>query len=131
MENRRQVGSVYERQAEEYLRSQGYRILCRNYRCRTGEIDLVARERGYLVFVEVKYRADAKKGMPQEAVDIHKQQRICRVSDHYRMIHRYGDDIPCRFDVVAILGDDVVLIRDAFPYQQGRAGRSHRRITWP
>lgn len=129
MENRRQVGSTYEHQAEAYLQSQGYHILCRNYRCRTGEIDLVARERGYLVFLEVKYRANAKKGMPQEAVDIRKQQRICRVADHYRMIHGYGDDISCRFDVVAILGDDVVLIRDAFPYRQGRTGDTRRRIT--
>lgn len=116
MENRRQLGSVYEHQAEEYLKGQGYRILCRNYRCRQGEIDLVAREGGYLVFLEVKYRANGKKGMPQEAVDIRKQRKICRVADHYRMVHRYGDAVPCRFDVVAILGDDLLLIRDAFSY---------------
>lgn len=120
MENRRRIGSEYERRAEEYLRTRGYRILCRNYRCRLGEIDLIAEEGGYLVFVEVKYRSDQRKGMPQEAVDFSKQQRICRVADYYRMLHGCGEDVACRFDVVAILGEEVTLFPNAFPYVECR-----------
>lgn len=116
MENRRQLGNEYERRAEEYLRQKGYRIRCRNYRCRLGEIDLIGEEDGYLVFVEVKYRSDERKGAPQEAVDIRKQRKICRVADYYRMTHGCGDGVACRFDVVAILGEDVKLLRNAFSY---------------
>lgn len=118
MENRRRLGSEYEKRAEEYLRQQGYRIRCRNYRCRMGEIDLVAEEDGCLVFVEVKYRSDGRKGAPQEAVDARKQRKICRVADYYRMTHGCGDGTVCRFDVVAILGENVTLLRNAFYYME-------------
>ena len=56
--NLRQKGNTYEEQAEAYLKSTGYRILCRNFRSRTGEIDIIGRDGNYLVFVEVKYRSD-------------------------------------------------------------------------
>lgn len=116
MSNKRAVGADYERQAAEYLQSLGYRIIAKNFRCRLGEIDLIAREGDYLVFVEVKYRADGKMGQPQEAVGFRKQQKICRVADYYRM--RYGvlDTQPCRFDVAACMGGTWEVIRDAFSY---------------
>ena len=58
--NRRETGSRYEKQAAVYLEQKGYEILEMNFRCRRGEIDLVARDGEYLVFVEVKYRADLR-----------------------------------------------------------------------
>ena len=73
-ENRRQTGTFYERKAGEYLEKQGYKILEYNYRCRAGEIDIVARDGEYLVFCEVKYRKDNKKGTPLEAVTLQKQR---------------------------------------------------------
>ena len=58
------LGNGYEQKAAEFLRREGYEILERNFRCRQGEIDLIAREGVYLVFVEVKYRRDGGSGAP-------------------------------------------------------------------
>lgn len=111
--NKRAVGALYEAKAASYLERQGYRILVRNYRCRFGEIDLVALHQGYLVFVEVKYRQNMQSGDGAEAVDWRKQQRIIRAARWYLM-EKHMDDYPCRFDVVAILGEEIRLIQDAF-----------------
>ncbi len=114
--NKRRVGEIYERRAEAFLEVRGLRILCRNFRNRYGEIDIVARDGETTVFVEVKYRRDAGKGTPQEAVDYRKQRKICRVSDYYRMMHKMGDFSPVRFDVVAICGEEISWFRNAFDY---------------
>ena len=71
--NQRSVGARYEQVAGKYLEQQAYQILQYNYRCRQGEIDIIARDGEYLVFCEVKYRTDRRKGMPSEAVHIRKQ----------------------------------------------------------
>ena len=98
------------------MKGQGYDILELNYRSRYGEIDLIAREGAYLVFVEVKYRRDNSFGAPEEAVDKKKQRVISRVADYYCMAKGYAPLTPCRFDVVTFLGDSVHLIRNAFLY---------------
>lgn len=61
--NRRQTGAAYERCAGEYLRTQGYELIAYNFRCRQGEIDIIARDGRYLVFVEVKYRKNGQSGV--------------------------------------------------------------------
>jgi putative endonuclease len=108
------TGTCYEAQAAAYLESCGYHVMQRNYRCRAGEIDLIARQAGYLVFVEVKYRSDASCGFGMEAVDYHKQRRIIRAARWYLAAHGYADTQPCRFDVVSFLGKEITLITDAF-----------------
>lgn len=113
-ENKRQTGSRYECMAAAFLEQQGYEIIRQNYQNRHGEIDIIARDGGWLVFVEVKYRSDSRKGYPEEAVGFHKQQRIRKTARHYLYCHRYGEDTPCRFDVVSILGEEIRVIRDAF-----------------
>lgn len=117
MENRRRLGSVYEERAAAYLQKQGYQILERNFRCRLGEIDLIAEDCGTLVFLEVKYRKSGRYGSPAEAVTPAKQRTICRVADFYRMSRRVPESKGCRFDVVAILGEQVQIYKDAFPYR--------------
>ena len=112
--NKRQVGTQYESMAVQYLTEAGYHILERNFRCRTGEIDIIAKDGAYLVFVEVKYRASAACGSALEAVDYRKQQSILRVAQYYMVSHGYGTQINCRFDVVAIQGTDIMLIQNAF-----------------
>lgn len=112
--NKRAVGASYEQKAADYLRQQGYEILERNYRCRAGEIDLIAREDPYLVFVEVKYRAGAAAGYGSEAVDFRKQQRIIRAASWYLMEKHIRADMPCRFDVVSFFGEKITILRDAF-----------------
>ena len=113
MKNKRALGSRYEAEAAAFLEHLGYRILEQNYRDRRGEIDLVAKEGRYLVFVEVKYRVDGRNGFPAEAVTLQKQQHIRRTARYYLYSHRCGE-IPCRFDVVSILGKEICWIRDAF-----------------
>lgn len=110
----RRKGTQYETKAAEYLKAQGFEILQKNFSSRFGEIDLVAREGRYLVFVEVKYRATARGGHPLEAVDAGKQRRIRKTADFYCLRYGYGEDTPCRFDVVGIIGEEMIHVRNAF-----------------
>ena len=75
--NTRAKGAEYEARAAEFLESRGYEILERNFRCAYGEIDLIARQGSGLIFVEVKYRKNRRAGLPEEAVSLLKQQKIC------------------------------------------------------
>lgn len=116
--NKRKLGSEKERLAGAYLETQGYQILEYNFRCREGEIDIVARDGRTLVFVEVKYRTDGRSGSPMEAVDARKQRKISRTAIFYLLRHGYGEAYPCRFDVVAVEGSEFLLIKNAFYYQR-------------
>ena len=113
--NNRETGSHYERLAGADLEQEGYEILEYNYRCKTGEIDIIAREAGYLVFCEVKYRASDKKGHPAEAVNPAKQRTISKSALCYMTVNGI-DEVPCRFDVVSIENHEVTLYRNAFDY---------------
>lgn len=115
MQNNRSVGSAYEKVAGEYLQSFGYEILEYNFRCRQGEVDIVARQGEYLVFVEVKYRKNMAKGQPFEAITTAKQKRICRCAQQYLYQHRLTE-VPVRFDVVSILKDEITVIPNAFDF---------------
>ena len=112
--NKRSVGAYYEQIAAQYLQQKGYEILEQNYRCALGEIDLIARHEGYLVFVEVKYRSSTNKGYPQDAVNGAKQKRIYQTAAKYIAVHKLSYSIPYRFDVVSILGKEITLIPNAF-----------------
>ena len=114
--NQRKTGSVYEQKAALELQRQGYKILEMNYHCKVGEIDIIAKDKEYLVFVEVKYRKNAKAGMPQEAVHFQKQKKISKTAAYYLMTHGYRDNVSVRFDVVSILGDKIEVLKNAFPY---------------
>ena len=114
--NKREKGAQKEEQVCAYLLSKGVKITERNFRCRQGEIDIIGYDGDYLVFFEVKYRSSRNMGSAAEAVGPAKQRKICRVADYYRMIHRYGDDMPVRFDVVAIDGETLQWIKNAFYY---------------
>lgn len=115
MQNNRQVGDAQETRAAFELQKLGYRILERNFRCKIGEIDIIALHKGYLVFVEVKYRKNARTGYAAEAVTWKKQQNISRVADYYIRMH--CRKIPsCRFDVAAIDGETFTVYENAFEY---------------
>lgn len=111
--NKRKTGAHYERFAGRYLESLGIEILEYNYRCRMGEIDIVAKDGAYVVFCEVKYRSDGRAGSPLEAVDARKQKVIFRCAMDYLARRRLGD-VPCRFDVIGIEGERLTHIKDAF-----------------
>ena len=105
-ENKRETGSIKENLAAQYLTRQGVKILEHNFRCRQGEIDLIAEKDGYLVFVEVKYRRTGQKGDPAEAVDYRKQKKISKVAEYYCWKKRKLNQ-PCRFDVICLLGQEI------------------------
>lgn len=119
--NKRKTGAAYERKAGSYLQKCGYEILEYNYRCRLGEIDIIAKDGSYLVFCEVKYRSNRRMGTPAEAVTLKKQQTISKCAMYYVTTHGLSY-LPCRFDVVSISDcpekgtDTIDLIKNAFDY---------------
>lgn len=113
---RRQLGNIYERVAGNYLNNKGYRILVYNFQCRSGEIDIIAEKDGVIVFCEVKYRCRNAAGHPLEAVTAAKQKRICRSAAYYLLCHGYGTGQACRFDVIGILGENIIHLENAFMY---------------
>lgn len=117
MKNRRAQGTAYEEKAAGWLETAGLKILEKNYRCRRGEIDLIATDGKYLVFIEVKYRSSVGSGHPAEAVHAGKQRRIAEAALCYCYEHKIPENRPCRFDVVSILGDEIMHIKNAFEYR--------------
>lgn len=110
----RKKGAVYEQKAAGFLEDKGYRVLQRNFYSKYGEIDLIARDGEYLVFLEVKYRASGQSGHPLEAVGAKKQQRIKKAARYYLWQKGLPEDTACRFDVIGILGNEFVHVADAF-----------------
>lgn len=118
----REFGASGENIASNFLQKQGYCILAKNYRCRLGEVDLVARDGKTLAFVEIKFRHGTTYGLPQEAVTYRKQRKIVKVALHYLKKNHSTllrmNCPPVRFDVVAILPEGIELIKNAFPAPQ-------------
>jgi len=108
-----EVGTEAEALAVSLLVGKGYRIVERNFRCPSGELDVIARDGEVLVFVEVRSRSNAEHGDAAETVDRRKQRQVARVAMHYIGLRdpRFQSS---RFDVVAITGDQAVLIQDAW-----------------
>lgn len=115
MQNKRAIGSNYEKIAGQYLEQQGYQIVEYNFHSRFGEIDIIAKHQGYLVFVEVKYRENDKSGHPLEAVSVSKQRTISKCAFYYLQKHKVQEEA-VRFDVVGILGNKIQVIQNAFDF---------------
>ncbi len=116
-ENKSTLGRKMEEKAAYYLADKGFQILEHNFKCNLGEIDLIAEERGCLVFVEVKYRSSSGQGDPSESVDINKQKRISKASDYYRLINQIPENMPVRYDAIAMTDTEIRHIVNAFEYQ--------------
>ncbi|MFW6081331.1 MAG: YraN family protein [Desulfosalsimonas sp.] len=120
--NSRQYGRMGESLAVGHLKKNGYRILARNYRNRFGEIDVIARHKGVIVFVEVKARSSAQYGPPKAAVDRNKQKKISMTALGYLKENRSMDE-RARFDVVCVDTASAVprveIIANAFPLAYG------------
>ncbi len=116
MKNNRKTGAEYEQKAAQYLETLGYQVIERNFCCRSGEIDLIAKDGEYLVFIEVKYRTDARMGEPLAAVDFRKQQKISRAASYYCLSHGIPQQQPCRFDAAAFIQGTWTVIQNAFDY---------------
>lgn len=99
-----------------FLEQNGLFIVERNFRCRAGEIDLIAKDGKYLVFVEVKYRRTGASGGAAAAVDRKKQRIISRTAQFYLLRYGYGEETECRFDVIAFDRKEICWIKNAFDY---------------
>jgi len=97
----RSSGDRYEELAAELLTRHNLRIVARNWSCKAGEIDIVARDDTHLVFVEVRARARSRFASAAATVDRRKQQRLLRAARWFLQQHRGYCRLPCRFDVVA------------------------------
>jgi putative endonuclease len=100
--NQISLGKTGEKFACKHLERQGYKILETNYKVPIGEIDIIAKQRGDLVFIEVKTRSGVGFGTPAEAVTIRKQRQIIRIAQYYAAQNKCFD-MSCRFDVVSVL----------------------------
>lgn len=107
------LGLTGENKAVKYLKKLGYKILERNYKTKLGEIDVIALDKEYTVFIEVKTRKDDSFGLPSEAVDKRKRQKYKLVATQY-LIERDLYHLPSRFDVVEIENGKINHILDAF-----------------
>lgn len=115
----RSVGNYAESLALEHLEARGLDLVARNFRCRSGEIDLVMRDCGCLVFVEVRYRKSGRFASAAESVDQRKQSKLFTAASLFVARHRHFCDLAMRFDVIALDGrspDRIRLqwLRDAF-----------------
>jgi putative endonuclease len=109
------LGRLGENRAAKWYIEHGYCVLARNWRCRLGEIDLIASRGDVLVICEVKTRRNDTHGQPYEAVTAAKQRRLRHLAAAYladQGQHRYYDEI--RFDVVSILGPSLQIFQGAF-----------------
>ena len=97
---RRELGAWGEERAAKYLRGKGYTILERNFRCRAGEIDIIARRCGVIAFVEVKLRRDSEFAEAREFVTPAKQRRVILTAEYWLASHQ--TELQPRFDVIEI-----------------------------
>jgi len=114
--NKRTVGNKKEERICEYLVENGYCVLEKNFFSRHGEIDIIATKGEYICFVEVKYRKDKSCGLPEEAVTLTKIRKICKTAVYYLYTHRQYYQKQMRFDVAAVLGEDIKYYENAFMY---------------
>lgn len=117
---KKEIGKKGEELAIRFLKKNGYRILKKNYVCKLGEMDIIARDKDTLVFIEVKTRTSNLFGPPQMAVNLSKQTKLSKVALNFLKENKI-EDIKARFDVVAIEirpdQDKIELIKDAFELQ--------------
>lgn len=112
--NKKAIGSRWETAAKDYIKQCGYEIVCCNYRCFMGEIDMIAKEEQTLIFIEVKFRSSKRYGAAIESVDYKKQQKIRCVATHFLVTTYHTEYIPCRFDVLGFDKGEITHIKNAF-----------------
>ena len=100
------LGNAGENFAARYLEQHGYKILEKNFRVRSAEIDIIAQIGDVIVFVEVKTRSNIRHGLPAEAVNFRKQKKIIKAASVFLQDEKYFDS-PCRFDVIEIYSDGI------------------------
>jgi len=112
---KRRLGFFGERKAAKFLKKAGYAIVKRNFKCRFGEVDIIARKGDVFAFVEVKTRSSDSFGLPNEAVDSRRKSRYRKTADFYFYINRMRmDDYIVRFDIVEVMGGVINHLENSF-----------------
>jgi len=96
------TGQLAENLSCEFLQQQGLDILERNYRCKVGELDIIAKHHDSIVFAEVRFRKNIAFGNPLETVTLSKQKKLIKAALHYLQRHKNLAKKPCRFDVISV-----------------------------
>lgn len=111
-------GDWGEEKAVEYLKNKGYSLVCRKFRSRLGEIDVVARKGKTIAFVEVKTRKRIDYGMPCEAVDAKKQYRLRRTAEYFLLVNPWARGLQASMDIIEVLcldeGNYIRHLKNAF-----------------
>lgn len=106
MPDRRATGKDGEQRALAFLKRRGFTILTTNYRFKTGEIDIIARKKALIAFIEVKTRLSTRYGYPEEAINKRRQRRMIQTAKHFLVSNKLYDKMDIRFDVLALLRND-------------------------
>ena len=122
MSNKKILGKLGEDAAANFLESNGYEIVARNFRIRSAEIDIIAQIDNVIVFVEVKARSNIRHGLPSEAVNLRKQKKIIEAAGVFLQDENFCE-CACRFDVVEVylrgeLVEEINHIENAFEVTQ-------------
>lgn len=112
--NTKAIGDSAEELACNFLKKNKIKILERNFRVHTGEIDIIAREKDTIIFIEVKFRKNSNFGHPFESVTPTKQQKIIQTAQFFLQKHQTLSNYNCRFDVISIENSDINWIKNAF-----------------
>jgi putative endonuclease len=119
--SKRDIGNLGEELAVKYLKKNKYKIIDRNYLCRYGEVDIIARDSDTIAFIEVKSRKEGTKVNPLYSVNRRKQMQICKAAQDY-IIKKKIKNKMFRFDVLTVIykkpNHDIQLIKDAFDYRE-------------
>lgn len=105
---------MYEEKAIEFLIENGFKIIKRNYRCRIGEIDIIAMKDNILRFIEVKYRKNDSYGTSLQAVNAKKQKKIYMTAQCFMAENNIGENVCCSFDIIAIQGNNIEYIFNGY-----------------
>ncbi len=120
--HQRKKGAYAEDQAYQFLIKKGLSLMKRNYFCKSGEIDLIMKDKNYIVFVEVRYRKDNAFGQAAISIGYQKQQRLIKTAQHYLLCTHQYDKFPCRFDALllslSIESPQIEWVKDAFSLNQ-------------
>jgi len=114
------TGETAEQDAYQFLITQKLKLICKNYSCRFGEIDLIMQDKQSLVFVEVRYRKNTQFGSGAESITIHKQRKLIKTASHYLQQLPASQQLACRFDVISMTAKNnstsskIDWIKDAF-----------------
>ena len=113
--NKRKLGKKYEELASKYLIAKNYKIIETNFFSRFGEIDIIAKDVDYLVFVEVKFRNSRDYGYGYESVNKLKQNHIIKTAKFYMYMKKINLNSKVRFDVLSFDRENITLFKNAFP----------------